>query len=126
MSKMYLLIAAVNGFLAVALGAFGAHGLKRKLSAEMLAVYQTGVQYHFYHTLALFGVALLMAQLPQSSALRWSGLLFCIGIAIFSGSLYVLSITGMRWLGAITPLGGVAFLAGWILLAIAVWNWKVV
>lgn len=124
MAKAYLLIAAVNGFLAVALGAFGAHGLKQKLSVDMLAVYQTGVQYHFYHTLALFGVALLMLQLPQSVALRWSALLFFVGIIIFSGSLYVLSITGIRWLGAITPLGGVAFLVGWVLLAWTVWNWK--
>lgn len=122
MSKIYLLIAAINGFLAVALGAFGAHGLKQKLSADMLAVYQTGVQYHFYHTLALFGVALLMLQMPQSPALRWSALLFVIGIIVFSGSLYVLSITGMRWLGAVTPLGGVAFLCGWILLAVAAWK----
>lgn len=125
MSKVYLLIAAISGFLAVALGAFGAHGLKQKLGVDMLAVYQTGVQYHFYHTLALFGVALFMLQLPQSAALRWSALLFVVGIIIFSGSLYVLSITGVRWLGAITPIGGVAFLAGWILLAVAAWNWKV-
>ena len=90
----------------------------------MLAIYHTGVQYHFYHTFALFGVALLLLQLPQSAALRWSALLFFIGIVIFSGSLYVLAITGVRWLGAITPLGGVAFLVGWIMLAIAVWNWK--
>lgn len=124
MGKIYLLIAAINGFLAVALGAFGAHGLKQKLSADMLAVYQTGVQYHFYHTLALFGVALLLQQLPQSAALRWSALLFVVGIVIFSGSLYVLAISGVRWLGAITPIGGVAFLAGWILLAVAAWNWK--
>ena len=124
MSKTYLLIAALNGFLAVALGAFGAHGLKQKLGADMLTVYQTGVQYHFYHTLALFGVALLMLQLPQSTALRWSALLFSVGIVIFSGSLYVLATTGIRWLGAITPLGGVAFLAGWIMLAVAVWSWK--
>ncbi|MFT3929712.1 MAG: DUF423 domain-containing protein [Spongiibacteraceae bacterium] len=124
MAKMYLVIAAINGFLAVALGAFGAHGLKQKLSADMLAVYQTGVQYHFYHTLALFGVALLMLQLPQSALLRWSAGLFLIGMIIFSGSLYVLAISGIRWLGAITPLGGVAFLAGWALLAIAMWNWK--
>lgn len=122
--KQYLLIAALSGFFAVALGAFGAHGLKQKLSADMLAVYQTGVQYHFYHTFALFGVALLMLQLPQSVALRWSALLFVMGIAVFSGSLYVLAITGVRWLGAIAPLGGVAFLAAWILLAVAVWNWK--
>lgn len=124
MAKNYLLVAAISGFLAVALGAFGAHGLKQKLSVDMLAVYQTGVQYHFYHTLALFGVALLMLHFPQSVSLRWSALLFCVGIIIFSGSLYVLAITGIRWLGAITPLGGVAFLVGWILLAVAVWGWK--
>lgn len=119
------MITSFSGLFAVALGAFGAHGLKEKLSADMLAVYHTGVQYHFYHTLTLFGVSLLMLQLPQSVALRWSASLFCIGIVVFSGSLYVLSVTGLRWLGAITPLGGVAFLAGWILLAIAVWNWKI-
>jgi uncharacterized membrane protein YgdD (TMEM256/DUF423 family) len=128
MAKTYLLIAALNGFIAVALGAFGAHGLKQRLSADMLAVYQTGVQYHFYHTFALFAVALLMLQMPLlnislSTALRWSGILFVVGIVIFSGSLYVLSITGIRWLGAITPLGGVAFLAGWLWLARAAWLW---
>jgi uncharacterized membrane protein YgdD (TMEM256/DUF423 family) len=128
MAKTYLLIAALNGFLAVALGAFGAHGLKQRLSADMLAVYQTGVQYHFYHTFALLAVALLLLHLPLnnislSNSLRWSGILFTVGIVIFSGSLYVLSITGIRWLGAITPLGGVAFLAGWLLLARAAWLW---
>ncbi len=124
MAKVYLIIAALNGFLAVALGAFGAHGLKNKLSADLLAVYHTGVQYHFYHTLALFGVALFMLQLPQSAALRWSALLFTAGIVIFSGSLYVLALSGIRWLGAITPIGGVAFLAGWIALALAAWSLK--
>lgn len=122
MAKTYLLIAAINGFLAVALGAFGAHSLRQRLSADLLAVYQTGVQYHFYHTLALLLVAALMLHWPQSNSLRWSALLFCIGMLVFSGSLYVLSITGIRWLGAITPLGGVAFLAGWIMLALAVWK----
>jgi len=123
MAKTYLLIAALNGFIAVALGAFGAHGLKQRLSADMLAVYQTGVQYHFYHTFALLAVALLLLHLPLNNSLRWSGILFAVGIVIFSGSLYVLSITGIRWLGAITPLGGVAFLAGWLLLARAAWLW---
>lgn len=131
MPKTYLLIAAISGFLAVALGAFGAHGLREKLSAEMLAVYQTGVQYHFYHALALLAVAVLLMLTPQSallsstltsSLLKWSGNLFAVGIVIFSGSLYVLAITGVRWLGAITPIGGVAFLAGWICLALAAWN----
>lgn len=133
MPKTYLLIAAISGFLAVALGAFGAHGLREKLSAEMLAVYQTGVQYHFYHALALLAVAVLLMLTPQSallsstlpsSLLKWSGNLFAVGIVIFSGSLYVLAITGVRWLGAITPIGGVAFLAGWICLALAAWNFK--
>lgn len=120
MAKTYLLIAAMNGFIAVALGAFGAHGLKQHLSADLLAVYQTGVQYHFYHTFALLAVGLLMLQWPLNNSLRWSALLFCIGIVIFSGSLYVLSISGVRWLGAITPIGGVAFLAGWIMLGVAI------
>jgi len=123
MAKIYLLLAALNGFVAVALGAFGAHGLRQKLSADMLAVYQTGVQYHFYHTLALLAVAVLMFQFSPSSLLRWSGALFFAGIVVFSGSLYVLSISGVRWLGAITPIGGVAFLAGWLLLALAAWRW---
>lgn len=123
MAKTYLLIAALNGFIAVLLGAFGAHGLKQRLSAEMLAIYQTGVQYHFYHTFALFAAALLMLHMPLNSSLRWSAVLFVVGIVVFSGSLYVLSITGVRWLGAITPLGGVAFLAGWLMLARAVWLW---
>jgi len=123
MAKTYLLLAAINGFVAVALGAFGAHGLKQRLSADMLAVYQTGVQYHFYHTLALLAVAVLMLSGAQQNLLRWSGALFVLGIVIFSGSLYLLSVTGTRWLGAITPLGGVAFLAGWIVLALAAWRW---
>jgi len=127
MTKTYLLIAAISGFLAVALGAFGAHGLRDKLSADLLAVYHTGVQYHFYHTLALLAVAVLLAlqsNSPSLSLLKWSGNLFAIGIVIFSGSLYVLAVSGVRWLGAITPIGGVAFLAGWICLALAAWNWK--
>lgn len=124
MPKTYLLIAAISGFLAVALGAFGAHGLRDKLSADLLAVYQTGVQYQFYHTFATLVVALLLMLSPQSMALKWSGNLFAIGIVIFSGSLYVLALSGVRWLGAITPLGGLAFLAGWISLAIAAWSWR--
>jgi uncharacterized membrane protein YgdD (TMEM256/DUF423 family) len=123
MAKLYLLIAALNGFTAVALGAFGAHGLKQRLSTDMLAVYQTGVQYHFYHTFALLSVALLMLHAQQLPLLRWAGALFFAGILIFSGSLYVLSLSGIRWLGAITPIGGAAFLAGWIVLAVAAWRW---
>lgn len=122
MAKSYLVAAALSGFIAVALGAFGAHGLKQRLSADLLAVYQTGVQYHFYHTFALLAVGLLMLHMPGNNALRWSGILFGVGIVIFSGSLYVLSLTGVRWLGAITPLGGVAFLVAWLLLARAAWT----
>jgi uncharacterized membrane protein YgdD (TMEM256/DUF423 family) len=122
MAKNFLVAAALSGFLAVALGAFGAHGLKQRLSADLLAVFQTGVQYHFYHTFALLAVGLLMLQMPTSGALRWSGILFIAGIVVFSGSLYILSLTGVRWLGAITPLGGVAFLVAWLLLARAAWT----
>jgi uncharacterized membrane protein YgdD (TMEM256/DUF423 family) len=122
MAKNYLVAAALSGFIAVALGAFGAHGLKQRLSADLLAVFQTGVQYHFYHTFALLAVGLLMLHMPANGSLRWSGILFIVGIVIFSGSLYVLSLTGVRWLGAITPLGGVAFLVAWLLLARAAWT----
>lgn len=122
MAKHYLMAAALSGFIAVALGAFGAHGLKQRLSADLLAVYQTGVQYHFYHTFALLAVGLLMLHMPANASLRWSGILFVAGIVIFSGSLYVLSLTGVKWLGAITPLGGVAFLVAWLLLARAAWT----
>lgn len=122
MARTFLMAAALSGFIAVALGAFGAHGLKQRLSADLLAVYQTGVQYHFYHTFALLAVGLLMLHMPANGALRWSGILFIVGMVIFSGSLYVLSLTGVRWLGAITPLGGVAFLVAWLLLARAAWT----
>ena len=117
--QLMIKLAAVSGFLAVALGAFGAHGLKEKLSAEMMAVYQTAVEYQFVHTLALLAVGLAAAQFPQTSYFKWSGLAFFIGILIFSGSLYILSLSGVKWLGAITPMGGLAFLVGWALLLAA-------
>lgn len=125
MAKLFLLLAAANGFLAVSLGAFAAHGLKARLSAELLATFQTGVQYHMYHALALFGTGLLALHFPASSAARGAGYAFLAGIVLFSGSLYVLSLSGIRWLGAITPLGGVAFLLGWALLAWAAWRMTV-
>ena len=118
MSKIFLLLAAGNGFLVVALGAFGAHGLSARLSAEMMATYQTAVQYHFYHSLALLGVALLCLQFPVATLPRASGYLFLAGIVLFSGSLYLLALTGVRWLGAVTPIGGLGFLAGWLCLCI--------
>lgn len=124
MARLFLIVASVSGLLAVALGAFGAHGLKQRLTPDLLAVYQTGVQYHIYHTLALLAVGALLTSAPASAALRWSGWLFIAGIVVFSGSLYVLSLTGVRWLGAITPIGGAAFLAGWAALALAAWRWQ--
>ena len=119
MPAVFVAIAAINGFLAVALGAFAAHGLRARLPEDLLAVFQTGVQYHMYHALALFGVGLLCMQYGESTLLRASGCAFVVGIVIFSGSLYILSLSGIRWLGAITPIGGIAFLTGWLLLAAA-------
>jgi uncharacterized membrane protein YgdD (TMEM256/DUF423 family) len=110
-------LGSINALLAVALGAFGAHVLKERLSSEMLAVFQTGVQYQMYHALALILVAILSNQLSRSRAVGSAGWLFFYGIILFSGSLYALSLSGIKVLGAITPLGGLAFLAGWIILA---------
>ena len=107
--------------LAVALGAFGAHGLKAHLSTEMLQTYKTGIEYHFYHALGLLFIGVLSISYP-SSLLNWSAILLAIGIVFFSGSLYVLSISGIKWIGAITPLGGLCFIAGWVLLFVAVWK----
>ena len=112
MNSLFLFLAASNGFLAVALGAFAAHGLRASLEPRLLETFQTGVQYHMYHALALLAVAWL-AQVNPSPVVRASGYLFALGILLFSGSLYALSLSGIRWLGTITPIGGVAFLAGW-------------
>jgi uncharacterized membrane protein YgdD (TMEM256/DUF423 family) len=119
MLRTFLLLGSINGLVAVALGAFGAHVLKARLSTDMLSVFQTGVQYQMYHALALILVAVLSNQFSNSGAVHWSGWLFFVGILLFSGSLYALSLSGVKVLGAITPLGGVAFLAGWIMLALA-------
>ncbi|MBB3048831.1 uncharacterized membrane protein YgdD (TMEM256/DUF423 family) [Litorivivens lipolytica] len=117
MGQFFLAAAAVSGFLAVALGAFGAHALKSKLSADMLAVYETAVQYHFYHTLALLAVSVLMVNGVQG--LKLSGILFLVGTVIFSCGLYALALSGIKILGAITPIGGLCLLAGWACLAFA-------
>lgn len=109
-AKLFLIIGAVAALLAVALGAFAAHGLRGRLSPDMLAIFETGVRYQMYHALALVALAAMIDRLP---ALAGAGWCFVAGTLIFSGSLYVLSITGIRWLGAITPVGGVTFLAGW-------------
>ena len=121
-AKWFFVLSAFNGLLAVALGAFGAHALKAKLTAAMLGVWQTAVQYQMYHALALFGVGLLAMHFPGNTLLRVSGYLFVLGIIFFSGSLYALSLSGVRWLGAITPIGGVLFLAGWAALAWAMFS----
>lgn len=120
MFKIFTALGSINALIAVMLGAFGAHALKSRLSAEMLEIFQTGVQYHFYHALGLLAVGIIAYHLPDSGLLKWSGWLMLAGIIIFSGSLYVLSTSGITWLGAITPIGGTAFIAAWILLTIAV------
>ncbi|WP_027896737.1 DUF423 domain-containing protein [Zestomonas thermotolerans] len=121
MLRILMLLAAFFGFTAVALGAFAAHGLKGQLSAELLTVFQTGVHYQMVHALALLAVVLLGLHAP-GRALLTAGGLFVLGILLFSGSLYLLALTGTRALGAITPFGGVSFLGGWLSLGIAGWS----
>lgn len=111
--NLFIVLASISGFLAVALGAFGAHGLKNRLPEDLLAVWHTAVQYHFWHTLTLFGIGILLSQGAQSRWLTLSGWLFAVGIVIFSGSLYTLSLSGIHWLGAITPVGGILWLLAW-------------
>ncbi|HEX4938872.1 MAG TPA: DUF423 domain-containing protein [Candidatus Kapabacteria bacterium] len=115
--KTFIVIGAVAMALGVVLGAFGAHGLKARLTPDLLAVYQTGVEYHLYHALGLILVGILVVQFPHISGLKVGGWLLLAGILVFSGSLYVLAISGVRWLGAITPIGGLAFIVGWSWIA---------
>lgn len=124
LGKLFLLLGSLSAAVAVALGAFAAHGLKKSLTPQMLEVYQTGVQYHFYHALGLLLIGIAAFYLPTSvsTSLRWSGWLLFAGIVLFSGSLYILAISGIRWLGAITPIGGSAFIFGWLLFAWTVWK----
>lgn len=120
MFKIFVAIGSINALLAVALGAFGAHGLEGKLSADMLDVFETGVRYHFYHALGLIAVGLISTHFPGSALLKTSGWLMLAGIVLFSGSLYALSTTGIKVLGAITPIGGLSFIVAWLLIVIAV------
>jgi uncharacterized membrane protein YgdD (TMEM256/DUF423 family) len=122
MAKLFITLASIGGMLAVAFGAFGAHALKDRLDEYALGVFQTAVQYQFYHSLALLAVGVIALSQPHSALLRSSGWLFVVGIVVFSGSLYALSLSGLRWLGAVTPLGGLAFIAGWGCLAVASWK----
>lgn len=119
MDRIFFMLATVLGGLAVALGAFGAHALEGRVEARLLEVFETGVRYHFYHALALVAVVVALGRWPESGLIPVAGWLFVVGILIFSGSLYLMTFTGIRWLGAITPIGGVAFIAGWICLALA-------
>jgi uncharacterized membrane protein YgdD (TMEM256/DUF423 family) len=121
-SKWLLILGSINMFLAVALGAFGAHALKASLAPDLMAVYHTGNQYHFYHALGLFAVAVSAAGFRPSRLFGLSGAFILAGITLFSGSLYVLSITGQRWIGILTPFGGTAFMVGWLLLTAGVWR----
>lgn len=119
MGQLLLACAALSGFFAVGLGAFAAHGLKARLAPEMLAIFQTGVQYQMYHALALLGVAALIKLYGHNTLLQTGGILFIIGTLFFSGSLYGLALGGPRFLGPITPLGGLCFLMGWMAIFIA-------
>ena len=118
MDRLFFSLGALSAFLAVAAGAFGAHGLRARLSPGDLAIFETAVRYQMYHALGLLGVAWAAVRWP-GTAPALAGWLFVAGTVLFSGSLYALALTGIRWLGAITPLGGVAFLGGWIVLALS-------
>jgi len=119
-AKRFLALGCIAALLAVALGAFGAHGLKARIAPELMAVYKTGVEYHFYHALGMLFVGLAAMHLPESRHLRLAGWAMLTGIVLFSGSLYLLALTGQGWLGAITPLGGLAYIAAWALFGIAI------
>jgi uncharacterized membrane protein YgdD (TMEM256/DUF423 family) len=121
MVRLWLLLSAFAGFSGVALGAFAAHGLKSRLSAEYLAVFQTGTHYQLIHALALLGVAIL-ALLAPGRLVNLAGGFFAAGILLFSGSLYLLTLTGIGKLGIVTPFGGLAFLAGWACLGMLAWR----
>lgn len=122
MLNKYGAIGAVYALLAVAFGAFGAHGLKDVLDEDMLEVFETGVRYQMYHALGILVVAVLSDRVGKAVLLRRGAMLLHIGIIVFSGSLYVLSLSGIKVLGAITPIGGVCFLAGWAMIAWALWS----
>jgi uncharacterized membrane protein YgdD (TMEM256/DUF423 family) len=121
MDRVFFGLGALSGALAVALGAFAAHGLRSRIGADALATFETGARYHMYHALALLAVAWACARWPGAWASA-AGWLFVAGTLLFSGSLYLLAITGVRALGAITPLGGLAFVLGWLALAWAAWT----
>ncbi len=117
MERIFLFLGSLSAFIGVAAGAFGAHGLKGRISAEMLAIFEVGVRYQMYHAFALIITAWVQTKWPSPMVIA-AGWCFAVGTILFSGSLYLLSLSGIKWLGAITPVGGLAFLAGWGLLAL--------
>lgn len=118
MDRLFFGLGAASAFIAVAAGAFGAHALRARLSPDLLATFETGARYQMYHALALLAAAWATTRWP-GSLIQWAGWLFVIGTVLFSGSLYALALSGVRWLGAVTPFGGVAFLGGWVCLVLA-------
>jgi uncharacterized membrane protein YgdD (TMEM256/DUF423 family) len=118
MERIFFSLGGISAMISVAAGAFGAHALRDRLSPGSLAIFETAARYQMYHALGLLGVAWAVGRWPSTWPL-WAGWLFVVGTLLFSGSLYLLALTGTRWLGAITPLGGVAFLAGWLCLALS-------
>ena len=120
MDRLFFAVGCVSAFVAVTLGAFGAHGLRGRLVPDMLTTFEIGVRYQMYHALGLLAVGLALSRWP-SSAVAAAGWLFIAGTLVFSGSLYLLAVSGQRWLGAVTPVGGAAFIAGWLVLAWSVW-----
>ena len=119
MNQILLGLTAASGFIAVAMGAFGAHGLKDKLPENLMSAYETGVLYQFIHTLAILGCCVFAMQIDRAPWFHYAAFSFLLGILLFSGSLYGLALTTMKWLGPVTPIGGLFFLAGWVLLGIA-------
>ena len=122
MSKLFLILGSINAATAVFMGAIGAHSLKTIITEDMLFVFQTAVQYHFYHSLGLMIIGVLTIYFKSVKYIEIAGWIMFIGIILFSGSLYTLSITNMRWVGLITPIGGIAFIVSWVLIAITVWK----
>ena len=123
MKKGLLLLAVFSGFLAVSLGAFAAHGLKNIAPPELVNIFKLGVDYQFYHTFAIIALAFTAHWIP-SKLINWAAYSFIAGIILFSGSLYVYAFTGAKWIGPITPMGGLCFLIGWLLFGAAIWHAK--
>ncbi len=121
-ARLFMVLGSILAALAVISGAMGAHALREVIGAEKLHIYQTAAQYHFYHALGLFAVAFVTHRLPHSRLAVWAGWSMILGIVLFSGSLYLLSLTGMGMLGAVTPVGGLAFINAWFLLAFAAYK----